>query len=77
MKRRLFRALYRLKKDPNHIKRQIIGYLFVIGGILGPFLPVLGLWMLPIGIIILSVDTSWAKQARHRYRKWRNRRRRR
>lgn len=76
MKRRFFRALYRLKTDPNHIKRKVIGYLFVIGGLLGPVLPVLGLWMLPIGIIILSVDLAWAKELRQYYRSWRNKRRR-
>ncbi len=32
-----------------------IGILLIIFGILG-FLPVLGFWMVPLGLIILSVD---------------------
>ncbi|MDF1846337.1 MAG: hypothetical protein P1U69_03970 [Parvibaculaceae bacterium] len=39
------------------------GVLLVIGGILG-FLPILGFWMIPLGILFLSVDL-------HSVRRWR------
>ena len=47
----------RLKKRiPNsRIGRIIVGVLLCIGGILG-FLPVLGFWMFPLGLFVLSVD---------------------
>ena len=35
--------------------RILFGLLCVAGGVLG-FLPVLGFWMIPIGLAILSVD---------------------
>ena len=41
---------------PGHpILRALLGVVFVIGGLLG-FLPVLGFWMIPLGLLILSID---------------------
>ncbi len=41
---------------PGHpILRAILGLALVAGGFLG-FLPVLGFWMLPLGLLILSID---------------------
>lgn len=41
---------------PGHpILRAILGVALVAGGFLG-FLPVLGFWMLPLGLLILSID---------------------
>lgn len=39
----------------TRIGRIVVGILFIIGGVLG-FLPVLGFWMIPLGLLILSVD---------------------
>ncbi|MXZ80158.1 MAG: hypothetical protein F4Z15_02040 [Gammaproteobacteria bacterium] len=44
------------------IFRIIIGLAFLVGGVLGA-LPILGFWMLPIGLIILSFDFPWANRA--------------
>lgn len=49
----------------NRIGRLIVGVLLVIGGILG-FLPVLGFWMIPLGLIILSVDFPFIRRGRRR-----------
>jgi len=35
--------------------RLILGLLLIIGGIFG-FLPILGFWMIPLGIAVASVD---------------------
>lgn len=51
----------RLKSHPNHRLRKIVGVLFVIGGLLG-FLPVLGYWMIPLGLALLAVDWPWARR---------------
>lgn len=45
--------------------RIAIGVLFVLFGVLG-FLPILGYWMVPVGLLILSVDIA-------RVRRWRRR----
>jgi len=61
------------------LARQIIGVLLVIGGLFG-FLPVLGFWMIPLGILVLSVDFRWARRVYRRrvvvWRRWKGRKRR-
>lgn len=39
----------------TRLMRLFIGALFIIGGIFS-FLPLLGMWMLPLGLIYLAVD---------------------
>ena len=46
--------------------RQILGVALVIGGILG-FLPILGFWMIPLGLVVLSIDLPYLRKYR---RKW-------
>ncbi len=41
--------------------RLIVGTLLVIFGILG-FLPILGFWMVPLGLIILAQDCKWLQR---------------
>ena len=38
-----------------------LGILLVIGGLLG-FLPVLGFWMLPLGLALLSLDVAMLRR---------------
>ena len=41
---------------PGHpVLRMGVGVLLVIGGLLG-FLPILGFWMIPLGLMVLSID---------------------
>lgn len=42
--------------------RPPIGVLLVILGVFG-FLPVLGFWMIPLGLGVLAVDFPWAQRA--------------
>jgi hypothetical protein len=56
---------HRLKTHPNHWLRKTVGVLLIIGGLLG-FLPVLGYWMLPLGLALLAVDWPWARRAYRR-----------
>ncbi|MBT4588098.1 MAG: hypothetical protein HON14_16795 [Rhodospirillaceae bacterium] len=35
--------------------RTLIGVLFLIGGVFW-FLPILGLWMLPVGLLLIALD---------------------
>ncbi len=54
-----------------------IGILLILFGILG-FLPVLGFWMIPLGLIILSVDIPivrrWRRKATVKLGAWLKRR---
>jgi len=49
----------------SRLGRLIVGVLLVIGGILG-FLPVVGFWMIPLGLIVLSVDFPFIRRRRRR-----------
>lgn len=56
--------------------RIVVGVAFIFGGVLG-FLPVLGFWMLPLGVLVLSVDLHPVRRTRRRIEVWWGRRRRR
>lgn len=57
-----FKTRVRRIKRANRWVRLSLGFLLIIGGFLGA-LPVLGFWMLPLGLILLSADFPWAKRA--------------
>ena len=42
-----------------------LGVILVFGGFLG-FLPILGFWMLPLGLVILSIDFAMVRRFRRR-----------
>lgn len=54
--------------------RILIGVLLIVGGLLG-FLPILGFWMLPLGIFVLSYEFAWVRRHRRRSAVWWGRRR--
>ena len=60
------------------IVRKVIGVLLLLGGLLW-FLPILGIWMIPLGLLVLSVDFPWARRGYLSIslwiRKWRAKRR--
>ncbi len=53
--------------------RIVLGCLFVFFGFLG-FLPILGFWMIPLGLWILSHEFGWLRRARRRFSVWWQRR---
>ena len=61
----------KLKALPPTI-RQIIAILLIILGFFG-FLPIIGFWMIPLGLMLLAIDFPWAKRiltsAKYQYRK--------
>lgn len=73
---RIGRKRYRL--PASRPLRMAIGVLLIVGGILG-FLPILGFWMVPLGLLILSVDSHFVRRFRRRsevkWGRWRARRR--
>ena len=52
--------------------RTLLGLACVIGGLFS-FLPILGIWMLPLGLFILSVDWAFIRRRRRQaeVRLWR------
>ena len=57
------------------VTRIIIGILLIIGGLLG-VLPILGFWMVPLGLLVLSLDFRWARRGYLSLILWFRRRRR-
>jgi hypothetical protein len=53
----------------SRVTRMGIGIALVLGGFLG-FLPILGFWMVPLGLIILSVDVPFVRRWRRRAAVW-------
>ena len=59
---------------PGHrLGRIVTGVLLVLGGLLG-FLPVLGFWMIPLGLAILSYEIPAVRRARRKLVVWFHRR---
>ncbi|MEX3009224.1 hypothetical protein [Hoeflea sp. TYP-13] len=54
-----------IKLPRSQLLRMGLGGLLVVGGILG-FLPVLGFWMIPLGLLILSHDLPMVRRWRRK-----------
>jgi hypothetical protein len=74
------RAVERLRRPEARWFRIPLGVLSVVAGIFS-FLPVLGIWMLPLGLLLLALDvpplrepvgrfTIWATQKWSALRRW-------
>ncbi len=53
------------KLPASRLARMTIGVLLIIGGVLG-FLPILGFWMIPLGLMILSIDIPAVRKWRRK-----------
>lgn len=51
------------------VVRILIGVALVIGGVFG-FLPVLGFWMVPLGLVVIFFDVPWVKARWLAFRNW-------
>jgi hypothetical protein len=58
----------------SRLVRMALGIAMVMLGILG-FLPILGFWMVPVGLLILSYDIAAIRRLRRRFVLWWSRRR--
>ncbi|MFO1033114.1 MAG: hypothetical protein U1E15_03145 [Hyphomicrobiales bacterium] len=55
----------RIPMPASVVLRVALGLACIIGGFLG-FLPILGYWMLPLGLLILSIDFPFVRRFRRR-----------
>lgn len=53
----------------SRLLRVAMGGGFIAMGIVG-FLPIVGFWMIPVGLAILSVDSPFARRLRRRAEVW-------
>ncbi|WP_232618325.1 hypothetical protein [Pseudooceanicola marinus] len=57
MRRWSRRALVRIRRTLPPGTRLPVGLLLMVGGILG-FLPIVGFWMLPLGVAVAALDAG-------------------
>jgi purine-cytosine permease-like protein len=53
----------------NLVLRVFLGIVLIAGGFLG-FMPVLGFWMLPLGLLVLSIDFPPVRRFRRNATVW-------
>ncbi len=84
-KAKLREAFLRLENEvPGSMARQIrnlrhpharwarmpVGVLFVLGGLLAPLVPILGVWMIPIGLLLLAYDVPFLRRPTANFTIW-------
>ena len=72
---RLRLGKYSFDLPRSRILRIGLGIVLIFGGLLG-FLPVLGFWMIPVGLLVLSYEFAVVRRWRRRAVVWWERRRR-
>jgi hypothetical protein len=65
----LCRTVKWLRNPDRFIARILVSLVLVLGGLFS-FLPVLGLWMLPLGLIIISQDLTFLQRPLVRLFRW-------
>jgi hypothetical protein len=65
MSKRVKVGNHSVKVPGSVLARRVLGCLLIAGGLLG-FLPVVGFWMLPLGLLVLSVDSALVRRWRRR-----------
>ncbi|WP_245355144.1 hypothetical protein [Rhizobium leguminosarum] len=71
---RLILGSFSIGMPRSRIARMTVGVALILCGFLG-FLPILGFWMLPLGLLVLSHDLPVARRLRRRLAVWWHRRR--
>lgn len=66
---RLRRAVDWLREPSRMWLRLAAAFLLILGGIFS-ILPVLGLWMLPLGLALLAQDVPWLKVPLEKSARW-------
>ena len=64
---------YTMPLPRSRILRIVIGVFLMFGGLFS-FLPILGVWMIPLGMLVLSIDVPIVRRWRRRFAVWMHRR---
>ena len=64
---------HRIKLPGSRVARIGLGVFLIIGGVLG-FLPIVGFWMIPLGLLVLSTDIPVVRRWARRLTVWWKRR---
>ena len=68
----------RMPLPASRAARIALGSALIVGGLFG-FLPIVGFWMIPVGLLVLSVDLGpvrrWRRRTAVRWGRWRATRR--
>ncbi len=68
-------SYYRSTVTAPRLLRIVLGLALVVGGLFG-FLPVLGFWMIPLGLLIMFFEVPWVRErwrrARACWKGWRS-----
>jgi hypothetical protein len=72
--RQIILGKWRIALPDSPALRVVVGLVLIAGGILG-FLPILGFWMVPLGLLVLSHDIPAVRRARRKLAVWWTRRR--
>ncbi|MBV1838678.1 DUF2892 domain-containing protein [Acetobacter estunensis] len=67
------RPLFWLMAEEHRLVRLITGILMLLGGLFS-FLPILGLWMAPVGIVLLAEDIPFFRAIGLKGMRWLERR---
>lgn len=62
-----------LRRPSSRLLRIPLAIALIVGGVFS-FLPVLGLWMLPLGMILIAQDVAWLRRPVIRCLAWAERR---
>lgn len=57
LKARLNRTLVTIRRRVPPGLRSLLGLALIVGGVFG-FLPVLGFWMIPLGVLVIGLDAK-------------------
>src|SRR5688572_13622467 len=60
---------YKLPLPRSRILRILLGVALIIGGFFS-ILPIFGLWMIPLGLLVLSIDVPRVRRWRRRFAVW-------
>jgi len=60
---------WRFKLPASRIARIGLGVVLILAGMVG-FLPILGFWMIPLGLLVISYDIAVARKARRKLTVW-------
>ncbi len=60
---------WRIRLPESRPLRILLGIALIIGGLLG-FLPILGFWMIPLGVMVLSLEIPLVRRWRRRFVVW-------